>query len=38
MTRIPVNPERPTWARERARPDALALAAWLSICRRGKAR
>lgn len=26
MTRIPVNPELPTWARERAGLDALALA------------
>jgi hypothetical protein len=38
MTRIPVNPELLTWAREHAGLDALALAAWLSMCRCGKAR
>lgn len=35
MIRIPVNPERLTWARERARLDALALAAWQPMCRCG---
>lgn len=35
MTRIPVNPERLTWARERAGLEALVLAAWQSMCRCG---
>lgn len=42
MIRIPVNPERLTWARERAclpgrqaGLDTLALAAWQPMCRCG---
>lgn len=35
MTRHPVNPKRLSWARERAGLDALALAAWQSMCRCG---
>lgn len=38
MTRIPANPEQLIWARERARPDGLALAAWQSVCRGGNTR
>lgn len=37
MTRIPINPELPTWARKRAGLDALTLAE-LSMCGYGRAR
>jgi len=38
MTRIDANPELLPWARERAWLDALALAAWQSMCRCSGAR